>query len=102
MFDVSLYLSIIAVCESTLVLFLLYRKGVLTKDDVLMMLKVFTALIPYSHMDIIKQLINDLTHVFVQRYKLTSKHFDVEEMLKILAKQIQQQQTKQQQEELGD
>jgi len=93
MFDVSLYLSIVAVCESTLVLFLLYRKGVLSKEDVLMMLKVFTTLIPYSHVDVVKELINDLTHIFVKRFKLTSKHFDVEEMLKLLAKHLQTQGT---------
>jgi len=64
------------------VYYVLYRKGALGRDDVLLILKVVASFVPYINNPILKNVINEVIHALMERMRLLEKYEDIDAIIK--------------------
>lgn len=93
---IAVYLSIVALFFSGFNTWILFKKGAITKDDMLLFIKVVSAIIPFASNPGFVPLINDIMHAFMERYKVTKGLASFEELLRKAIEQVTQAQQQQQ------
>jgi len=78
----AFYVAMVSLVLSGFNTWLLWRKGAVTRDDVIMMLKVMMALIPFTDNPMFKVIFNDIIHAFMDRFRMHKNIVDIEEVMK--------------------
>ncbi len=85
---IAVYLSMVALALSGFNTWFLFRKGAITKDDVIMMLRIMMALIPFTNNPMFKAIFNDVIHAFMERFKMQKSIEDVEFLMKRVLERV--------------
>jgi len=71
----------IAIVISLFNTYILWKKGAVGRDDIIMMLKIVAALIPQISNPLVQQVVNEVIHAISERLGLPGKHKDVDDLL---------------------
>jgi len=62
--------------------FLLWKKGTIGKNDIIMLLKILAALLPQIQNPVVQALMNEVIHAIMERLGLPGKERSIDELLK--------------------
>jgi len=74
--------------------YILWKTGRLSKDDILLLVKVIATFVPQIQSPIIRQIFNELTHAILERMKLVDKSPDIDKILERIRQIAEQQATR--------
>lgn len=72
----------IAVALSLFNTYILWKKGAIGRDDIMMLLKIVAALLPQVSNPMVRAIMNEVIHAIAERLGLPGKQPDIEELLR--------------------